>query len=114
MIVLRSSDIKFSFQRKAILDSKKIISSIEYSEKDSIDLIVYYSGEGTTYNNQKVLIPYDANLSKSASFYSVQDLYSGLEKLQSMPEVGDVTLFMDVDFNNASFKQNIKRKSEKE
>ena len=109
---ISSGDFKTIFDPTIGYIKKKIISSIEYSEKDSIDLIVYYSGEGTTYNNQKVLIPYDANLSKSASFYSVQDLYSGLEKLQSMPEVGDVTLFMDVDFNNASFKQNIKRKSD--
>ena len=104
---ITSGDFKTIFDPTIGYIKKKIISSIEYSDKDSLDLIIYYSGEGTTYNNEKVLIPYDANLAKSASFYSIQDLYSGLEKLQSMPEVGEVTLFMDVDFNNSSFSQNI-------
>ena len=30
-----------------------------------------------------------------------------LEAIQSMPDVGNVTLFMDVDFNNSSFAQNL-------
>ncbi len=109
---ITSGDFKTIFDPTIGYIKKKIISNIEYSEKDSLDLIIYYSGEGTTHNNEKVLIPYDANLSKSASFFSVQDLYSDLAKLQSMPEVGEITLFMDVDFNNASFEQNIIKKSD--
>ena len=56
---------------------------------------------------EKSLLPSDADESKSTSFYRVKDLYKDLESIQSMPDVGDITLFMDVDFNNSSFSQNI-------
>ena len=49
--------------------SKKIITNLEYSEKDSLDLLIYFSGEGTTYNGEKVLLPYDANSNNSMTFF---------------------------------------------
>ena len=39
-------------------------------------------------------------------------IYSNLNEIQAIPEVGNVTLFMDVDFNNASFTQSIVKKSD--
>ena len=75
--------------------------------KDTIDIFVYLSGEGTTINGEKVLLPFDADETKATSFYKVEDLYRDLEAIQSMSDVGDVTLFMDVDFNNSSFAQNL-------
>ena len=86
---------------------KKIESLSEYSDKKSIDLILYYSGEGTTYNNEKVLIPYDADSNKRHTFYPISKIYYNLKKLQKMKQIGEITLFMDVDFNNSSFEQNI-------
>ena len=91
---------------------KKIESSLDYSEKSSVDLILYYSGEGTTYKGDKVLIPYDADTTKGHTFFPVKDLYASLAELQVIPEVGEITLFMDVDFNNAAFVQNIVKPSD--
>ena len=93
---------------------KKIITNLEYSEKDSLDLLIYFSGEGTTYNGEKVILPYDANSKNSLTFFSLKDLYADLASIQSMPEIRNITLFMDVDFNNSAFKQNIAKKSEEE
>ena len=61
-----------------------------------------------------MLLPFDADESKVTSFYKVKDLYSDLEAIQSMPDVGDITLFMDVDFNNSSFTQNLVKASEEQ
>ena len=91
---------------------KKIITNLEYSEKDSLDLLIYFSGEGTTYNGQKVLLPYDANSNNSMTFFPLKDLYEDLSIIQNMSEVGNITLFMDVDFNNPAFEQNIIKKSD--
>ncbi len=95
---ISSNDFKTIFDPGMGYIKEKIISNLEYSGKDTIDLIVYFSGEGTTFNGKKVLLPYDANLTKSTSFYPVEDLYRDLLKLQSMPDVGEITLFMDLDF----------------
>ena len=75
--------------------------------KESLDLIFYYSGEGTTFRGEKVLIPYDADLKNEFSFFSLKKLYSNLIEIQKMEEVGEITLFMDVDFNNSAFQQYI-------
>ena len=91
---------------------KKIISSLEYSGNNSLDLILYFNGEGTTINGEKVLITYDASASKVNSFYSIKDLYQSLNTIQELPEVGNITLFMDIDFNNESFPQNIVKLSD--
>ena len=109
---ISSNDFKTIFDPSMGYVKDKIVSNLEYSQKDTIDLFVYISGEGTTYNGKKVILPYDANLTKSSSFYYVDDLYNNLSKIQSMPDVGEITLFMDVDFNNASFVQNLEKKVE--
>ena len=88
---------------------KKITSLLEYSEKKSIDLIVYYSGEGTTYKKEKVLIPYDADPNKEHTFFPISKIYENLERLQKIKQIDNITLFMDVDFNNESFDQNLKK-----
>ncbi len=111
---ITSSDFNTIFDPSIGYIKKKIVSNLEYSEKDSLDIIIYYTGEGTTYKDEKVLLPYDANTSNSTSFFSIQNLYDDLEKIQSMPEVGNVTIFMDVDFNNAAFSQNLVKKSDME
>ena len=51
---------------------------------------------------KKVILPYDADSTNSNSFFPVNRLYSNLAHIQAIPEVGNVTLFMDVDFNNPS------------
>ena len=104
---ISSNDFKTIFDPGWGFVKDKVISNLEYSMKDTVDILVYFSGEGTTINGKKVLLPYDADESKSTSFYPVEDLYRDLEAIQSMPDVGEVTLFMDVDFNNSSFTQNI-------
>ncbi|MBH09201.1 MAG: hypothetical protein CMG74_02415 [Candidatus Marinimicrobia bacterium] len=85
----------------------KIESSLYYSNVDTLDLILYFSGEGTTINGKKCLLPQDAVMSDEYSFYSLDELYSNLSKIQKMKQVRNITLFMDVDFNNPAFKQNL-------
>ena len=109
---ISSNDFKTIFDPSVGHVKDKIISNLEYSQKDTVDLFVYISGEGTTFNGKKVILPFDANLSKSSSFYYVDDLYSNLSKIQAMPDVGEITLFMDVDFNNPAFVQNLEKKVE--
>jgi hypothetical protein len=77
-----------------------------------LDLIFYYSGEGTTYRGEKVLLPYDADLKNQYSFFPLKKLYSNLIEIQKMEEVGEITLFMDVDFNNSAFQQYIVKPGE--
>ena len=91
---------------------KKIESSLDYSGEKSLDLIFYYSGEGTTYRGEKVLLPYDADLKNQYSFFPLKKLYSNLIEIQKMEEVGEITLFMDVDFNNSAFQQYIVKPGE--
>ena len=93
---------------------KKIITLLEYSEKESMDLMLYYSGEGTTYKKEKVLIPYDADSNKEHTFFPISKIYENLARLQKMKQVGEITLFMDVDFNNKSFEQNIAQIAEED
>ena len=83
---------------------KKMESSQKYSQSDSIDLIIYFSGEGTTIDGEKCLIPLDADQYRVSSFYPVSQLYASLNELKKLEYVGNITLFMDVDFNNPSFK----------
>jgi len=109
---ISSRDFKTVFDADIGFIRKKIESSLDYSEKSSVDLMLYYSGEGTTYKGDKVLIPYDADTTKGHTFFPVKDLYASLAALQVIPEVGEVTLFMDVDFNNAAFAQNIVKQSD--
>ncbi|MBI89260.1 MAG: hypothetical protein CMG60_04160 [Candidatus Marinimicrobia bacterium] len=109
---IKSTDFRSIFDPNVGYVRNKIVSSLEYSDIDSMDLIIYYTGEGTTFQGEKVLLPYDANPSKSMSFYSLKDFYSNLEKVQMMPEVGNITVFMDVDFNNPAFTQNLEKISE--
>ena len=111
---ISSSDFRSIFDPSVGYIKKKIVSNLEYSVKDSLDLLIYFSGEGTTHNGEKVLMPYDANSKNSLTFFPLKNLYSDLAHIQSMPEVGNVTLFMDVDFNNAAFEQNIVKKVEVE
>lgn len=82
---------------------KKMESSQQYSNSDSIDLIIYFSGEGTTIDGEKCLIPLDADQYRVSSFYPVSQLYAALNELKKLEYVGNITLFMDVDFNNPSF-----------
>ena len=109
---ISSKDFKAVFDADIGFIRKKIESSLDYSEKSSLDLMLYYSGEGTTYKGDKVLIPYDADTTKGHTFFPVKDLYASLAELQVIPEVGEITLFMDVDFNNAAFAQNIVKQSD--
>ena len=108
------NDFKAVFDPNLGYIKKKVITSLEYSGNESLDLLLYFNGEGTTINNEKVLIPYDASASKTNSFYFIKDLYKSLKEIQNMPEVGEITLFMDVDFNNKAFPQNIKKLSDLE
>lgn len=85
---------------------KKMESSQKYSHSDSIDLIIYFSGEGTTIDGEKCLIPLDADQYRISSFYPVSQLYASLNELKKLEYVGNITLFMDIDFNNPSFKSN--------
>ena len=85
----------------------KIESSLHYSGADTLDLILYYSGEGTTINGKKCLLPQDATMADEYSFYTLEELYANLAKIQKMKQVRNITLFMDVDFNNPAFKQNL-------
>jgi fibronectin type 3 domain-containing protein len=93
---------------------KKIESSLDYTGNKSIDLILYYSGEGTTFKNEKVLIPFDADTTNEYSFYSVKELYQNLLDLQNIKEVDQITLFMDIDFNNSAFTQTLVSKPTEE
>jgi len=86
---------------------KKIESSLDYTGNSELDLILYFSGEGTTFRGEKVLIPYDADTTKEYSFYPVKKMYRSLIKLQKFNHVGEITMFMDVDFNNSAFAQHI-------
>ncbi len=104
---ISSSDFRTIFDPSMGYIKRKIVSNLEYSDKNNLDIIIYYSGEGTTYNGDKVLLPYDASLTKSTTFFSIRKLYSDLLDIKSMPEVGNITLFMDVDFNNPAFDQNL-------
>jgi len=90
----------------------KIQSSLNYSGVDTLDLILYYSGEGTTINGKKCLVPQDAAMSDEFSFYPIEELYYNLSKIQKLKRVRNITLFMDVDFNNPAFKQNLMVKEE--
>ena len=85
----------------------KIESSLYYSDADTLDLILYYSGEGTTINGKKCILPQDATMSNEYSFYPLEELYANLAKIQKMKQLRNITLFMDVDFNNPAFKQNL-------
>tara|TARA_Y100000590_G_scaffold85898_1_gene96163 strand:+ start:2901 stop:7736 length:4836 start_codon:yes stop_codon:yes gene_type:complete len=85
----------------------KIESSLYYSDADTLDLILYYSGEGTTINGKKCILPQDATMSDEYSFYPLEELYANLAKIQKMKRLRNITLFMDVDFNNPAFKQNL-------
>ena len=73
---ITSNDFKTIFDPSIGYIKRKIVSSLEYSDKDSLDIIVYFSGEGTTYEGQKVILPYDANLSKSSSGSNFTKLFS--------------------------------------
>ena len=86
----------------------KIESVVEYSKLDTIDLMLYYSGEGTTVAGEKCIIPYDADKNKIHSFFKIKDLYSMLKEINKIDNIGDIFVFMDVDFNNSGFKQNLK------
>jgi len=85
----------------------KIESSFYYSDVDTLDLILYYSGEGTTINGKKCILPQDVKMSDEYSFYSLEELYENLAIIQKRKRVRNITLFMDVDFNNPAFKQNL-------
>jgi hypothetical protein len=87
--------------------SDKIKSAVEYSKIDTIDLMLYYSGEGTTIAGDKCIIPYDADKNKIHSFFKIKDLYSMLHEIEKIDNIGDIFVFMDVDFNNSAFKQNL-------
>ena len=86
----------------------KIESIVEYSNLDTIDLILYYSGEGTTVAGEKCIIPYDADKNKIHSFFKIKDLYSMLKEINKIDNIGDIFVFMDLDFNNSGFEQNLK------
>ena len=86
----------------------KIQSVVEYSKIDTIDLMLYYSGEGTTIAGDKCIIPYDADRNKIHSFFKIKDLYSMLHEIEKIDNIGDIFVFMDVDFNNSAFDQNLK------
>ena len=86
----------------------KINSVIEYSKIDTIDLMLYYSGEGTTIAGDKCIIPYDADKNKIHSFFKIRDLYRMLHEIKKIDNIGDIFVFMDVDFNNSAFDQNLK------
>ena len=88
---------------------EKIESGLQYTNVDSVDLILYYSGEGTTIAGEKCLIPFDADKNKLHSFFKIKDLYWMLSEIQKMDQIRDIFLFMDVDFNNAGFEQHIER-----
>ena len=88
---------------------EKIESGVGYSNVDSVDLMLYYSGEGTTIAGEKCLIPFDADKDKLHSFFKIKDLYSMLSELQKIDHIRDIFVFMDVDFNNSAFEQNIVR-----
>ena len=88
---------------------EKIESGVGYSNVDSVDLMLYYSGEGTTIAGEKCLIPFDADKDKLHSFFKIKDLYSMLSDLQKIDHIRDIFVFMDVDFNNSAFEQNIVR-----
>jgi hypothetical protein len=81
---------------------------VEYSKIDTIDLMLYYSGEGTTIAGDKCIIPYDADRNKIHSFFKIKDLYSMLHEIEKIDNIGDIFVFMDVDFNNSAFDQNLK------
>ena len=85
----------------------KIESGLSYSGADTLDLIIYYSGEGTTINGEKCLLPFDANINDEYSFFPLSELYASLSEIQKMKQVQNITIFMDVDFNNPAFKQNL-------
>ena len=70
--------------------------------------MLYYSGEGTTVAGDKCIIPYDADQNKIHSFFKIKDLYSMLNEINKIDNIGDIFVFMDVDFNNSGFKQNLK------
>ena len=55
----------------------------------------------------KCIIPYDADQNKIHSF-KIKDLYSMLNEINKIDNIGDIFVFMDVDFNNSGFKQNLK------
>ena len=63
-----------------------IASNNKLIRKKSIDLIVYYSGEGTTYKKEKVLIPYDADSNKEHTFFPISKIYENLERLQKIKQ----------------------------
>tara|TARA_B100000035_G_scaffold177449_1_gene151327 strand:- start:164 stop:670 length:507 start_codon:yes stop_codon:yes gene_type:complete len=73
---ISSNDFRSIFDPGLGFVKNKIISNLEYSFKDTVDLLIYFSGEGTTINGEKVLLPSDADESKSTSFYPVKDLYT--------------------------------------
>jgi uncharacterized caspase-like protein len=81
---------------------------VEYSKIDTIDIMLYYSGEGTTIAGDKCIIPYDADRNKIHSFFKIKDLYSMLHEIEKIDNIGDIFVFMDVDFNNSAFDQNLK------
>ena len=58
--------------------------TFEYSKKDTIDLMLYYSGEGTTIAGDKCIIPYDADKNKIHTFFKIQDLYSMLQEIEKI------------------------------
>ena len=111
---ISSRDLQAIFDPDLGYLRKKIESNLDYSGQKSLDLILYYSGEGTTFRGEKVLIPYDADLKNQYSFFSINKLYSNLIEIQKMEEVGEITLFMDVDFNNSAFQQYIVKTSAEE
>ena len=87
---------------------KKIESKVKYSGVKSLDIVLYYSGEGTTHHGEKVLIPFDADPTNDYSFYTLKELYDNLSGLQKLREINDITIFMDVDFNHPAFAQQLK------
>ena len=109
---ISSRDFKAIFDPDLGYIRKKIESNLSYAGQKSMDLMLYYSGEGTTFKGDKALIPFDADITKDNTFFTLNELYSDLEKLQGLEHVGNITLFMDVDFNNAAFDQNIVKKSD--
>jgi fibronectin type 3 domain-containing protein len=106
---ISSRDFQALFDPDLGILRKKIESSISYSGESELDLFLYFSGEGTTYKGEKVIIPFDADTTKEFSFYSLKNMYENLKQIQRMSEIGEITLFMDVDFNNSAFPQYLKK-----
>ena len=67
---ISSNDFRNIFDPGLGYIKNKIISNLEYSLKDTLDIFVYLSGEGTTINGDKVLLPFDADKSKNRHLFT--------------------------------------------